>query len=87
MDMRRYHYLDTDPSTGSQIYVGFTKPTNLDPDNNGHFVQRIRPRYNSEYVWNQYGLGKITPVSGLDPAYQTIPLWVTCPTDNPCSPF
>lgn len=86
MDMRRYHYVDKDPATGAQVYLGFTKPTNLDPDNNGNFVQRIRPRYNSEYVWNQYGLGKITPVSGLDPAYHTEPLWVTCATDQ-CNPF
>lgn len=86
MDMRRFHYTDKDPVTGTQIYPGFAKPTNLDPDNLGNFVQRIRPRYNSEYVWNQYGLGKITPVSGLDPAYHTQPLWVTCATDN-CQPF
>lgn len=86
MDMRRYHYTDIDPATGVQVYPGFTKPTNLDPDNNGHFAQRVRPRYNSEYVWNQYGLGKITPVSGLDAAYHTVPLWVTCAADN-CQPF
>ncbi|HEY2852001.1 MAG TPA: SusD/RagB family nutrient-binding outer membrane lipoprotein [Gemmatimonadaceae bacterium] len=87
MDMRRYHYLDIDPATGAQVYPGFNKPASLDPDNNGHFAQRIRPRYNSEYVWNQYGLGKITPTSGLDPAYQTVPLWITCATADFCQPF
>jgi hypothetical protein len=86
MDMRRYHYTDVDPASGVQVYPGFTKPTSLDPDNNGNFVQRIRPRYNSEYVWNQYGLGNITPVSGLVPTYHTQPLWVTCAADN-CQPF
>jgi hypothetical protein len=87
MDMRRYHYTDLDPVTGAQVYPGFAKPTNLDPDNNSHFAQRIRPRYNSEYVWNQYGLGKISPTSGLDPAYHTVPLWITCATADFCQPF
>ena len=85
MDMRRYHYTDIDPASSQQVFIGFTPPTNLYPDNNGKLVQRIRPRYNSEYVWNQAGLSKITPVSGLDPAYQTVPLWIVCPTDN-CQP-
>jgi hypothetical protein len=31
---------------------GFTPPTNLYVDNAGKLVYRIRPRYNSEYVWN-----------------------------------
>ena len=53
MDMRRYHYTDIDPATGQQIYPGLrAADTNLYPDNDGKLVQRIRPRYNSEYVWN-----------------------------------
>jgi hypothetical protein len=74
MDMRRYHYTDLDPVTGVQIYPGFTAPTNLYPDNNGKIVQRIRPRYNSEYVWNQQGL---SPIGGLLLDYHTKPLWIT----------
>lgn len=77
MDMRRFHYTDIDPATGLQVYPGFTFPTNLFPDNAGKPAYRIRPRYNSEYVWNQAGLSKITPTSGLDPAYHTVELWVT----------
>ena len=52
MDMRRYHYTDIDPASGTQVFRGFAPPTNLYPDNGGKIVQRIRPRYNSEYVWN-----------------------------------
>jgi hypothetical protein len=76
MDMRRYHYTDTDPVTGARIYPGFNIPTSLDPDNNLKPVQRIRPRYNSEYVWNRASLNAI---GGLALDYQTVPLWITQP--------
>jgi hypothetical protein len=78
MDMRRYHYTDTDPATGAQVYPGFTPPTStiLYPDNGGKIAQRIRPRYNSEYVWNVRGLSAI---GALAPDYHTKPLWITQP--------
>jgi hypothetical protein len=76
MDMRRYNYTDTDPATGAQVYAGFTPPTNLYPDNAGKLVYRIRPRFNSEYVWNQPGLDAI----GAPRAdYHTKPLWILQP--------
>ena len=76
MDMRRYHYTDVDLQAGRQVYPGFAIPTNLFPDNNGNPVYRLRPRYNSEYVWNRPGLEAI---GGLDPAYHTKRLWITEP--------
>jgi len=76
MDMRRYHYTDIDPASGVQVYPGFTTPTTLYPDNGGKIVQRIRPRYNSEYVWNRPGLDAI---GGLALDYHTVPLWITLP--------
>jgi hypothetical protein len=78
MDMRRYHYTDLDPATGKQIYPGFTPPnsTILYPDNGGKVAERIRPRYNSEYVWNIPGLSAI---GGLALDYHTKPLWITQP--------
>jgi len=76
MDMRRYHYTDLDPQSGRQVYPGFAPPTNLYPDNGGKLVYRIRPRYNSEYVWNREGLEAI---GGLAPDYHTKPLWITEP--------
>jgi hypothetical protein len=76
MDMRRYHYTDTDPATGGQIYPGFSPPAVLYPDNNGKVAQRIRPRYNSEYVWN---LAALSVVGGNLLDYHTKPLWITQP--------
>jgi hypothetical protein len=76
MDMRRYHYTDIDPASGRQVYPGFALPTNLFADNAGKPVYRLRPRYNSEYVWNQQGLEAI---GGLAPDYHTKPLWIVQP--------
>jgi len=39
-------------------------------------VQRIRPRFNSEYVWNRASLDVI---GGLATDYHTKPLWITLP--------
>lgn len=76
MDLRRYHYTDVDPASGKQVFPGFSLPTNLFGDNAGKSVQRIRPRYNSEYVWNREALDKI---GGLAIDYHTVPLWITQP--------
>ncbi len=76
MDMRRYHYTDLDPVSGTQVFRGFTLPTTLHADNGGKIVQRIRPRFNSEYVWNRPGLDAI---GGLALDYHTKPLWITQP--------
>jgi hypothetical protein len=76
MDMRRYHYTDIDPASGLQVFPGFTPPASLYADNAGKVVQRIRPRYNSEYVWNRASLDAI---GGLALDYHTKPLWITQP--------
>lgn len=76
MDMRRYHYTDVDPVSGTEIFRGFAPPTNLYGLNGGKVVQRIRPRYNSEYVWNKPGLQAI---GALADDYHTVPLWITQP--------
>ena len=76
MDMRRYHYTDIDPASGVQVFPGFAPPTNLYPDNGGKIVYRIRPRFNSEYVWNIPGLDAI---GGLALDYHTKPLWIITP--------
>lgn len=76
LDMRRYHYTDMDPVSGTEIFRGFTPPTTLYVDNDGKLVQRIRPRYNSEYVWNRAGLDVI---GGLALDYHTVPMWIIQP--------
>jgi hypothetical protein len=60
VDMRRYHYTDKD-ANGVQVYTGFTVPsaTDLFPDNGSKLVYRMRPRFNSEYVWNINELNRI----------------------------
>ncbi len=54
VDMRRFHYTDIDPATTKQVYADFAIPTgiNLYVNNGGKPVYRVRPRFNSEYVWN-----------------------------------
>jgi hypothetical protein len=74
MDMRRYHYTDMDPVAGTQVFRGFALPTNYHPDNNNKPAQRVRPRYNSDYVWNREELAKI---GGLSLDYHTKPMWIT----------
>jgi hypothetical protein len=77
MDMRRYHYTDIDPASGRQVFPGFVPPTTtLYGDNAGKLVQRIRPRYNSEYVWN---LASLKTIGGDAADYHTKPLWITQP--------
>ena len=76
MDLRRYNYTGLDPVSGGQVFPGFTPPTSLYPDNGGLVVHRIRPRFNSEYVWNRPGLDAI---GGLTLDYHTKPLWITQP--------
>ena len=76
MDMRRYDYTDIDPASARQVYPGFALPTSLYADNAGKPVERIRPRFNSEYVWNRPALDAI---GGLALDYHTKPLWITEP--------
>ena len=76
MDMRRYHYTDIDPVSGTQVFRGFAPPTTLYVDNGGLVVQRIRPRFNSEYVWN---IPALDAIGGLALNYHTKALWITQP--------
>ena len=73
VDLRRYHYnVDLDPKTGNPVYATFQFPATFAPDNAGKPVQRVRPRYNSEYVWNIQALEK---VGGTNPDYHTYEMW------------
>lgn len=76
MDLRRFHYTDLDPATGKQVYPGFNIPTNLYVDNGGKPAYRIRPRYNSEYVWN---IATLTALGALAADYHTKPTWIINP--------
>lgn len=77
-DMRKYHYRDPDPETGIQVYAGFTPPppANLSPTNNGEWVYRCRPRYNSEYLYN---VPELTRLGALLLNYNTVKPWFAIP--------
>jgi hypothetical protein len=77
-DMRRFHYSDIDPATGQQVYRDFVVPsgTDLHPTNLTKTVQRLYPRYNSDYVWNIEELRRI----GADKDdYHTKECWFSQP--------
>lgn len=76
VDLRRFHYTDLDPATGTQVYKNFNLPTSFFPNNLNKPVYRVRPRYNSEYVWNAAELARL---GGFLPDYHTIPVWFSTP--------
>ncbi|MCF3109291.1 SusD/RagB family nutrient-binding outer membrane lipoprotein [Niabella sp. CC-SYL272] len=76
VDLRRYHYTDIDPETGLQVYTGFALPSTLASTNNGKPVYRVRPRYNSEYIWNMEELRRL---GGLNDDYHTYECWFSQP--------
>jgi hypothetical protein len=76
VDLRRFHYTDIDPITGGQVYNGFILPSPLAPENLGKPVYRVRPRYNSEYVWNRDELLRIGALNG---DYHTYECWFSQP--------
>jgi hypothetical protein len=82
-DMRKYHYSkDLDPATGKSVYAEFipppTSPINyLVSTNNGKWVYRCRPRYNSEYLYNIPELTRIGAYQNSD--YNTYECWFSQP--------
>ncbi|HQW85089.1 MAG TPA: SusD/RagB family nutrient-binding outer membrane lipoprotein, partial [Ferruginibacter sp.] len=80
-DMRKYHYIDMDVSSGHQVYAGFlpppTSPINyLISTNNGNYVYRCRPRYNSEYLYN---IPELTRIGATNTDYNTYKCWFSEP--------
>jgi hypothetical protein len=88
VDMRRFHYTDPDPIPGNpnptaQVYTNFNPPTVpvppsttadiFSPDNGGQLVYRIRPRFNSEYIWN---INELARIGALNLNYHTKKLWI-----------
>lgn len=72
VDMRRYAYDEVN------VYPTYTRLpiTSLYPDNGGKLCERIRPRYNSEYLWN---IDALTAVGGFQPDYHTKKVWFSLP--------
>ena len=74
-DMRKFHYVDLDPVTGKQVYANFAPPSgvNLISTNNGKLTYRMRPRYNSEYLYDVPELTRIGAYQYAD--YNTYECW------------
>ena len=76
VDMRRYHYVDME--SGLQVYRDFVVPANNDlfANNNGKLVYRVRPRYNSEFLYN---IDALTLIGALALDYHTKEQWFSQP--------
>jgi len=66
-DLRRYSY-------NTNIFMGYTLPANLAPENSGKPVQRCLPPSFSEEDWNS---AAFRAIGGYDIDYHTKPLWFT----------
>lgn len=60
-----------------------TRGNSLSTRNEGAPSFRIRPRYNSEYMWNKKSLEGLKPISGTDDKYSCSPMWFQYPGDAP----
>lgn len=65
-DLRKYDY-------DANVFTTFTLPSTYFVDNNGKPAYRIRPRYNSEYIWN---IDALTAIGGFDIDYHTKKMWI-----------
>lgn len=89
-------YIDHKSESDAQrIYKGFylgaardiefrNAPFNI--ENDGSPCYRLRPRYNSEYVWNLEKLGALKPIPGTAPNYHCSIPWFAYPGDYPVAP-
>lgn len=68
-DLRKYDY---DPA----VYTSFALPAIFYPDNNNSPAYRVRPRYNSEYIWN---IDALKSIGGFDANYHTKKMWIQIP--------
>ena len=57
--------------------------TSYNKDNFGSPCFRVRPRYNSEYMWNKPYLEQLKPISGTAVNYQCSIPWFAYPGDQP----
>jgi len=81
---------DEDPT---KVYKGFYlqpaqvqgRKSAFNADNNGSPCFRIRPRYNSEYMWNKNNLDALKPIPGTAVDYQCSIMWFCYPGDMPTS--
>lgn len=68
-DLRKHDY---DPT----IFTSFALPASYFPDNSNKPAYRVRPRYNSEYLWN---IDALTKIGGFAADYHTKKMWIQEP--------
>jgi hypothetical protein len=84
-----YNKYDSDPT---KVYKGFYLPysqlstSKVNEDNNGSPCYRVRPRYNSEYMWNMPSLKQLKPISGDAKDYHCSMPWFCYPGVQPGAP-
>lgn len=81
VDLRRFMYnTQIDPATTQPVYRNFLLPNQVGssffPDNLNKPAYRVRPRYNSEYVWN---LDELKKFGGDKADYHTYQPWFVLP--------
>ncbi len=68
-DLRKQDYDGT-------VFTSFALPSIFFPDNSNKPAYRVRPRYNSEYVWN---IDALTEIGGFEPDFHTKKPWMFQP--------
>ena len=79
---------DSDPT---KVFKGYYlapaqvqgRKSSYNKNNGGSPCFRIRPRYNSEYMWNVPSLRVLKPISGIADNYQCSMPWFAYPGDQP----
>ena len=80
---------DSDPT---KVFKGYylapseVRGSAYDEDNEGSPCYRIRPRYNSEYVWNEHKLAVLKPIAGTALNYHTSMPWFCYPGEQTGAP-
>ncbi len=80
---------DSDPT---KVFKGYylepseVRGNSYNTNNQGSPCYRIRPRYNSEYVWNEHKLAVLKPIAGTAANYQCSIPWFAYPGDQPGAP-
>ena len=77
-DLRRFHYLDFEAGTTRQVYTDFAPPAlaELFANNNQKYIYRVRPRYNSEFLYN---IDALTVIGALALDFHTKEQWFSQP--------
>ena len=83
---QKYESNPTKVYKGYYIYAADLRGNSFNEKNNGSPCYRIRPRFNSEYMWNLPGLRELKPIQGTADNYQCSIPWFAYPGAQPGAP-